>query len=395
MIEWRFSLRTIIKLVGNILTLAVLLVIGLSAAAKTDGSQSEIPFVVTNQQATSQCVRCVGPLFRDTGSQEVPPLASMQEIFSARVTGLSPFGGWTCRLMEFDADAAQCTSKPVNAADFCLRENSKSVPVALNIENDGTLGTNQPQNCKTDSANVAFLGNHRRFGMPDKDTYLFNANAGNTVIAFLEPEAKGKKHGKSAVLGLRYKNRTTGTTFKKVVRGSLPLRIEATVPETGAYELFVAQRQRRRRASFRGFYHLSTRGNILAPRLRNDQDAIEPVVAGEPLSPLPQDAGCYRTTIQTVFLEGDLKVVNKARFPIKIKILRNGVVLANTHIDPNISVLFRDPGDADEGSSDLTPNPFTIDLEAVVDGVFEGSTRLQLEDISNQKITMFETPDCN
>lgn len=400
-------MTTRFNLVACILTLGCLVASGSPATSRSGTPQSEIPFVVTNQKAVSQCIRCAGPRFRDTGLQEVRPLASMQEIFSARVAGmppfgsarvtdLSPFGGWTCRRMKFDADMGQCTSEPVDATEFCLREGSKSASVALTIGRAGALGTNQPRSCSTDSASVAFLGNQRRSAKPDKDTYLFTANAGNRVIAFLEPDANRKNSGKSAVLSLIHKNATTGSKFKEVVRGTVPLRIEATVPETGTYEIVVAQSNKKRAASFRGFYRLSTRANILAPQLNIDQDAIEPVADGDPVSPQPSDAGCYSFSIQAAELAGALEVKNETEFSILIKISRGGDVLnKGTTILPYHNIFIYEPDDTDKVLPvSSPPPPFTIDLKASENGTFVGSSRIQLQVMANLLIPIVGNAGC-
>lgn len=377
------------KIAARFLALSGLLIAGLPVVAQADASQSEIPFLVTNQNEASQCVRCVGPLFRDTGPQEVWALTSMQEIFAARVTDLSPYGGWTCQLMAFDADAGQCASVTIAAADFCLLEDSGLANVALTIETNGSLSTNQPKHCATDAASVAFLGNRKRSGKRDSDSYVFTANAGNTVITTLEPKENSTETGKAAILGLRHRDSDAGSTFRKVVRGTLPLRIETTVPEPGEYEIFIAQPNRRRQASFHGFYRLSTRGNTLSPRLSDTQDAIEPVVTGGPLSPLPRDAGCYKFVTQNTVLDGELEVSNLTRFTLRISVSRDSNILGETILDPHTNFFCCSADDIPINSS-----PFTIAVEARENGTFVGSTRLHLANIHNILIDIVENESC-
>ncbi|MGB5735977.1 MAG: hypothetical protein WBM40_16190, partial [Thiohalocapsa sp.] len=368
---------------------------GLPLVTQADASNSEIPLLVTNQSEASQCVRCIGPVFRDTGLEEVSPLTSMQEIFSARVTDLSPYGGWTCRLMAFSDDTGQCTSVPLAATDFCLLKDPVPATVVLTIAADGSLSTNQPRHCDTDSESVAFLGNRKRRGKRDKDSYLFTANAGDKVIVFLEPETPSAGMKNAAImLGLQQRSSVAGVKFRKIVSGSMPLRIEANVPETAEYEILVIQSNGRRwpAASFSGFYRLSTRGGVLTPRLTVNQDALEAVTQGSPLSPLPRDAGCFSLSAQqSARLGGQLEVSNSTGLSVEVTVSRDGDILTRDHLLPNSKLLCCG---ADDAPTPIDRTYFTIALEAYKNGAFVGSTRFSLSEIRDTLITVVENGRC-
>lgn len=363
----------------------------LGAPLSADGARPDLPLVVTNHSDVSQCIRCVGPTLRDTGPQPIPSMAAAHEIFSIRITNIPPYGGWTCRLTTFDAAAGDCRAPPVAALDFCLSEQAVPARVDLRIAQDGQLSTAQPAHCDTEPANVAFLGVRRHRQGTDEDVYRFTAAAGTIVVARLEPDTR-RHRGSEAVLTLRRRGEGSGTVFEKAVRGTVPLRVEATIPETADYELSVGQPAAPALARFRGFYRLFLHSNVLSPRLSTDQADIELAAAGAPPSPVPTD-GCYTIEVSEAVEDGDFEVHNQTNLVFGVAVSREHEVLGRTTIESDATWFFDPEGGPDPLAPGIAPAaPFVIDLEARRNGAFAGSTRLLLAEIADRAMEIAARP---
>ena len=105
---------------------------------------------------------------------------------------------------------------------------------------------------------TSHLGEKRSW-MPDRDTFTFQGNKGDTITLTLQPAQDRTANSGRAVLIIQ--DRIRGTWFLRADRGTLPKEIHAILPATGEYLVTVMDDPFcRKGARFRGDYVLSLGG---------------------------------------------------------------------------------------------------------------------------------------
>jgi hypothetical protein len=106
---------------------------------------------------------------------------------------------------------------------------------------------------------TAALGDDSREDKPDRDTFTFDAVEGDAIVLRLVGDPAKGHIGSLARLKLRPAGSASG---EEVVEGSVPLKLETTISETGLYEVVVEQDVKQKDDWYRGDYFIVLRPGI-------------------------------------------------------------------------------------------------------------------------------------
>ena len=219
----------------------------------------DIEFVGTNNGIEFLNFICGGPWFR-SGLQQISFCDPMEPpctctFYAAHIDVFSPYGLWTCSVK------APSTEVVLATADFCVEKGDTKVNLVFDQNENGvSLQVDKPPPpCR--SSVSSFLGDNSKQekSKPDSDVFLFDGETGDQVTLRLEADPQEGNNGGQASLGI------SGNSLNESTTGTLPLEIEATLPEDGEYSISVEQPRRPKDQRFRGSYMVSvmpTTGSI-------------------------------------------------------------------------------------------------------------------------------------
>ncbi|MGH7849039.1 MAG: hypothetical protein ACREOP_01945 [Thermodesulfobacteriota bacterium] len=107
-------------------------------------------------------------------------------------------------------------------------------------------------------AHASALGDDAKVDRPDSDTFTFNAVEGDAIVLRLVGDPSKGHLGSQA----RLKLRRAGSSDDEVIAGDVPLRLEKTISESGAYEVVVEQSDLQNDERYRGDYFLVLRPGL-------------------------------------------------------------------------------------------------------------------------------------
>lgn len=205
-------------------------------------AHKEIPFFVTYTGNRPAFFRCTGPWLRSSGVEDITPVVDMK-FYTAEVNFLSPYGKWSCRIL-------QDLTTVIAETNFNLKKDDDEVNITMT---ETTIHSDlEDGNTITATAN---LGDDNKRPRRDRDTFTFNfgPNPGDGAVRVTLEENPETGHiGEQATLILR-----SGNSNIELTSGMLPLEITTELDTDKEYELVVEQHGIPEDLRFRGRYFLT------------------------------------------------------------------------------------------------------------------------------------------
>ena len=231
-----------------------------------------------------------GPWARQNGSPNLAapfPGTNAWHFYTAETGIFSPFGQWHLHYFEGHLDGNDCIPPGVNGfvdetIDFCLQQHP-SVEIDITINPDFSANVNAvTPSCPDSLTATANLGHESGIADPDgrnarllakegvsdgdRDTFIFEGDAGEALTITLAGDGSGGHIGGPAALQLLFEDVVIAE-----VDGPLPLELSTTLLEPGEYHIAVLEQREGDGAGFRGRYVLS-----VAPEAGSDDRLLEP-----------------------------------------------------------------------------------------------------------------------
>jgi hypothetical protein len=216
--------------------------------------KGDIPFVVTNGSDTETCIQCSGPWLRASTLFFVEVGLKNCQFYAANKGFFDPWGSWTCKL--FGVSGTSCTGVLISSVTFCEQSDDDPIGVDLTISNEGKgtfLSVSGKSNRCNEVSVSSFLGDNfkQEKSRPDKDVFLFDGTSGEEIRLTLEPDPAEGNNGGEASLSL------SSNSLDESTSGTLPLDINATLPEDAKYSIIVEQPRKPGTERYRGSYMLN------------------------------------------------------------------------------------------------------------------------------------------
>ena len=242
-----------------------------------DVRAGDVEFYITDTffgtSVSRYCWICTGPAFRSTGTHFFTTPLQRTHFYTASDGLGDPYGDWKCWFNDANTtlQEIECAGPRggySHAFDFSIAKNTIAVdfvevgsgydvrPTITRAVETGDVSTeaSAPEEVQT-----AALGDDAREDRPDRDTFTFDAVEGDAIVLRLVGDPAKGHLGSQARLKLRRAGAGSG---EEVVEGSVPLRLETTISDTGAYEVVVEQNNNQKDEWYRGDYFLVLRPNI-------------------------------------------------------------------------------------------------------------------------------------
>ena len=275
--------------------LMLILLTGLSLGLANQAyALSVIPFYATNEEIDAVCIEVDGPWFRTSGQVLISPQVTNVNFYYAEINLFSPYGEWKFNLFfpdsrglcekglgDYSGSYVRCT---VSESDqwLSLSYGSAGFQVAgASCRPTSAIAAAATADPVTAVA-AAFLGHDEpaaQTGGPARgkaprgsDHFRFAGRAGDAVELVLDRDGARGSVGEIARLSLRGK---AGVLGKR--QGAVPLRLKATLPAAGHYEIEVAEAESGvGREPFRGHYHLRVTSGSGTAILLEPLRSVEP-----------------------------------------------------------------------------------------------------------------------
>jgi hypothetical protein len=218
----------------------------------------EIRFFAVNNYSNPIYFRCVGPFFRNSGTIKIAAFSAPSpppvHFCSAQINSFSPFGLWNCSV-------GLGPGFPNSFSTGCIE--AKSPPyefyvIARKTPPNPTIGLDARQNSCSGVATElvsAFLGNANTPGPAGQSAFLVNGAAGDAVNVTLDRD--GSKGSTGEIAQLRVV--AAGGAILAQQQGALPLVLQATLPNSGTFEIDAVEvpaAAAGASGSFRGYFTL-------------------------------------------------------------------------------------------------------------------------------------------
>jgi hypothetical protein len=264
-------MRSIISLTGFVLA-SFLLVFSIVKDVKAGDVEFKITDTIS-RAGQRICWICTGPYARSTGLHFFTVPFTQRHFYTASDGVGSQYGGWTCywNLANDKLEERVCRGpKSEFVVDFSFNLDKNAVSVEF-VQRPGgweTIQTTRTAPARNVSAEAtapnefsvpSSLGDDSREDKPDRDTFTFDAVEGDAIVLRLVGDPAKGHIGSLARLRLRRLGAASG---EEVVEGSVPLKLETTISETGLYEVVVEQDVKQKDDWYRGDYFLVLRPGI-------------------------------------------------------------------------------------------------------------------------------------
>lgn len=241
-----------------------------------DVRAGDIEFYITDTSfgdvKTRYCWICTGPAFRSTGLHYFETPLPRKHFYTASDGLVDPYGDWKCWFQDANDVAGEILCLGPRGAfnhafDFNIPKNSIAVDFVqvgsgFDVRPTKTravaTGEVSAEAAAPEEVQTAALGDDAREDKPDRDTFTFDAVEGDAIVLRLVGDPAKGHIGSLARLKLRRAGDASG---EQVEEGSVPLRLETTISESGTYEVVVEQTDEQGE-DFRGDYFILLRPGL-------------------------------------------------------------------------------------------------------------------------------------
>ncbi|MGH7850066.1 MAG: hypothetical protein ACREOP_07185 [Thermodesulfobacteriota bacterium] len=242
-----------------------------------DVRAGDVEFYITDtffgDSVSKYCWICTGPAFRSTGLHRFTTPLQRTHFYTASDGLGDPYGDWKCWFNDANTvgDELACLGPRAGftyAFEFSIAKNTIAVDfvetgpgydVRPTTTRAVATGDVSAEAVAPEEVQTAALGDDAREDKPDSDTFIFDAVEGDAIVLRLVGDPAKGYLGSQARLRLRRVGTGSG---EEVVEGSVPLRLETSISESGAYEVVVEQNNNQKDEWYRGDYFLVLRPNI-------------------------------------------------------------------------------------------------------------------------------------